>query len=450
MEFKEATNQYSYDKLVEYCAALANEGGGRLVLGITDRLPRRVTGTLAFANLNETKTKLFNKLRIRVTCEELEHFGRRVLVFRIPARPAATPVHVDGKYLMRVGESLVPMSPDRLKQIFAEQREPFLRRLASDYLTAADALQLLEIQSFFTLMQMPMPDGNSKILEQFCKEKLVIQQAGSYAITNLGALLFARDVDDFPDLKYKRVRVTTYDSTNKAGAAVRDLLGTKGYASGFEGLVGYVKSQLPDNEFIESALRATVPLYPEVALREFIANAMIHQDFELDGIQLTVDIFDDRVEINNPGSPLIAVERFVDEERTRNSEMSDLMRRLRICELRGSGVDRALTELELHQLPAPKIVSEATYTKVTLVGRQEFSKMNLGDRVWTAYLHCVLRYLASDHMTNASLRKRFGLGPDKSSTTSQIISAAVEQGLIKQDVSYGVSKKYARYIPSWA
>ena len=450
LEFKAATNSYQYEKLVEYCVALANEGGGRFVLGITDKPPREVCGTAAFADLNEVKRKLFDKLHIRVSVAELTHAGKRVLVFNIPSRPSGTPLHFDGKYLMRVGESLMPMSSDHLRAILDENLEHFLDRVATDAMLAQAVLDLLDVQAFFSLIGKPFPDGSEKIMAQLAKEKLVVRSEGQFCITNLGALLLAKDITEFPGLKHKRIRVTTYDSTNKVAPAIRDIQETKGYACGFEGLVDYVKSQLPDNEYIESALRTTVPLYPEIALREFIANAMIHQDFDLDGIQLTIGIYADRIEIKNPGAPLIAVERFVDEERTRNAEMSDLMRRLRICELRGSGVDRALTELELHQLPAPRIASSETYTRVTLIGRQEFAKMNLSERIWTAYLHCVLRYLSSDHMTNASLRKRFGLGSDKSSTTSQVISAAVEHGLIKQDLSYGISKKYARYIPSWA
>lgn len=125
LEFKEAKNQYSTEKPIRYCAALANEGGGKMVLGVTDKKPRRVVGTRAFAELNDVKAKLVDRLRLRIEVTVIEHPDGRVLVFEIPSRPIGMPVACDGTYLMRAGEDLVSMTPDMLGRIFDEAGPDF-------------------------------------------------------------------------------------------------------------------------------------------------------------------------------------------------------------------------------------------------------------------------------------------------------------------------------------
>jgi ATP-dependent DNA helicase RecG len=120
LEFKEAKQQYDYRKLCQYCVAIANEGGGFLVLGVTDKVPRQVVGTQACPNILSQAQKLFETLGFRVDIEEVNHPDGRVLVFEIPSRPRGTAYHLDGAYLMRSGESLAPMSEDQLRRVFAE------------------------------------------------------------------------------------------------------------------------------------------------------------------------------------------------------------------------------------------------------------------------------------------------------------------------------------------
>lgn len=90
LEFKEAKQNFHFDKLVKYCAALANEGGGRIVLGVTDRRPRKVVGCQAFGDLGRTKAGLIERLRLRVEAEALSHADGRVVIFEVPSRPAAS------------------------------------------------------------------------------------------------------------------------------------------------------------------------------------------------------------------------------------------------------------------------------------------------------------------------------------------------------------------------
>jgi len=119
-EFKEAKQRYDFEELVKYCVALANEGGGKMILGVTDRMPRRVVGTQAFRTLERTKSGLTDRVRLRVDVEEIMHPQGRVLVFHVPSRPIGMPVHYEGRYFMRSGGNLAPMLPDVLKRIFDE------------------------------------------------------------------------------------------------------------------------------------------------------------------------------------------------------------------------------------------------------------------------------------------------------------------------------------------
>lgn len=120
LELKEAKNRFDFEELVRYCAALANEGGGRMVLGVTDKRPRRVVGSRAFPDLDRTKAGLVERLHLRIEADSIEHRGGRVVVFSVPARPLGMPIQYRGAYWMRSGEVLVPMTQDRLQAIFAE------------------------------------------------------------------------------------------------------------------------------------------------------------------------------------------------------------------------------------------------------------------------------------------------------------------------------------------
>src|SRR5581483_424251 len=125
LEFKEARSSFEFDDLVKYCAALSNEGGGKIVLGVTNKRPRRIVGTQAFQDLERTKLGLYERLRMRVEVQEVMHPDGRVLIFTAPARFTGTPVQYEGRYWMRTGESLVPMTPDMLRRIFDEAGPEF-------------------------------------------------------------------------------------------------------------------------------------------------------------------------------------------------------------------------------------------------------------------------------------------------------------------------------------
>lgn len=449
LEFKEAKTQFDNKRLYKYCVAIANEGGGHLLLGIADKPPRAVVGSAAFNNPVEMAAKLFTAIGFRVDIEEVAHPDGRVVVFHIPSRPRGTAYDYDGAYLMRVGEELQPMTEDQLRKIFAEGQPDWLEAYAIEGLSGQDVVQLLDTQTFFDLLKLPYPTDQNGVLDKLASERLIEHRHDGFAIRNMAAILLAKDLSTFEAVSRKAPRVVVYAKDSKLDTT-SDLTGTKGYAVGFQGLVRYIMTQLPQNEVIEEALRKESKLVPEVVIRELVANALIHQDFSESGASPMVEIYSNRVEVSNPGDPIVPVERFIDGYQSRNERLADMMRRFGICEEKSSGVDRVVEAAEFLQLPAPDFLVGIRRTTVVIFGPRAFNKMDRADRIRACYQHCVLQYVLRQHMTNESLRKRFGLGEGSSNAASQVIKAAIEQNLVKLDPSAPNSRKFARYLPSWA
>jgi len=450
LEFKEARNQYDTEKLRNYCVAIANEGGGQFLLGIANKPPRPITGSAAFPDVNDIAQKLFAWLGFRVDVEEVGHPDGRVVVFHIPSRPRGTAYHRDGRYLMRSGEELVAMSEDRLRAIFAEGQPDWLEEPSRTHLSGPDVVELLDTQTFFELRGLAYPTSQTGVLERLEQDRLIERdEAGGFTIKRLGAVLLAKRLSDFADVARKAARVVVYNGISKVNTRL-DQPGGKGYAVGFENLIQFVMAQLPQNEVIEGALRREQKLVPEIVIRELVANALIHQDFSVGGASLMVEVYDDRIEISNPGEPVVPVERFIDGYQSRNERLADLMRRMGACEEKSSGIDKVVDAVEVFQLPAPDFTTTHKRTVAIVYGHRQFEAMTRADRTRACYQHAALKHVLRQHMTNKSLRERFGLGDDKSTIVSQVIAAAIDEGLVKPDQTVGDSKRLARYLPFWA
>lgn len=231
---------------------------------------------------------------------------------------------------------------------------------------------------------------------------------------------------------------------------IREQQGTKGYAAGFEGLIGFVTNLLPSNEVIGQALRKAVPMFPEIAIRELVANAIIHQDFHITGTAPMVEIFSNRMEITSPGLPLVKPDRFLDSPpRSRNEALASFMRRIGVCEERGSGVDKVVFQTEFYQLPAPLFEISEEHTRATLFAHRELRDMDKDDRIRACYLHACLKYVQRDLMTNATLRARFGIEEKNSAMASRIIRDTIDSGMIRC-YDDKVGSRARKYVPWWA
>lgn len=408
-----------------------------------------MVGTKAFEVPERTVAGIHERLHLKVTFDEVAHPSGRVLVFHVPSRPVGQPIHYKGRYLMRAGEELVPMTPDQLKKIMAEGEPDWALNPAMTKCDGAKVVQVLDTQSYFDLLHLPYPATREAVLERFASERLIERSGGSWTITNLGAVLFAKKLESFDRLARKAPRVIVYEGTNKLKTKL-DKPGAKGYAVGFQGLVEFINGLVPSNEVIEQALRREVKMFPEIAVRELVANALIHQDFTESGTSVMVEIYDDRMEISNPGKPFISPDRFIDEYQSRNERLADLMRRLGICEEEGSGVDKVIQAAELFQLPAPDFRVGERRTSAVLFGHKDFEDMDRNDRVRATYQHCCLRYVMNEKMTNQSLRERFRLSEKKTESVSRAIRDAVDAGKIKLADPEQTSLRDRNYVPFWA
>ena len=461
-EFKH--NNAEPDEIGEYLSALANAAA----------LTGKVSAWLVWGVSNDTHEVIgttFNPTAAKVGNEELESWLLRLLSpkinfrfyrFQAEGKPVVLleisaafrhPVQFKGTEFIRVGSYKKKLKdfPEKERELWRVfDRTPFEKEIAAENIAAEEVLRLLDYPAYFDLLSLPLPEGRDGILSALAADDMIAPgKGGKWNITNLGAVLFAKRLADFRTLARKAVRVVLYKGENRV-KTVREQEGSKGYAAGFEGLIGFVTNLLPSNEVIGQALRKQVPMFPELAIRELVANAIIHQEFHLTGTGPMVEIFAGRMEITNPGLPLVQTDRFLDSPpRSRNEALASFMRRIGVCEERGSGVDKVVIQTEVFQLPAPLFEATDEHTRVVLFAHREFKAMDKADRIRAAYLHACLRYVQRDYMTNTSLRERFGIDEKNSSMVSRIIKDAVEAGLIRcHDETVG--SRARKYLPRWA
>ncbi|EPZ52541.1 divergent AAA domain protein [Bacteriovorax sp. BAL6_X] len=446
-------------KLAEHLSAFANQaGGGFLIFGIND------SGTKVGIANNESK-EIINRLG-NIGHDSLEpavkidHYlynedGKNILMVYIE-ESKSKPVHLRGKGIehsfIRTACSTRRMNKVQLAQALMSSKIEKYEELDSFISSSIEeVLSLLEYGDFFELLDIPVPSSTEKIARELEKRKLIRFVGDQVAITNLGVLLAAKDFSKFSGFERRGVRVILYSDKTRTNAE-REVVGKKGYAIGFKGMLDYIMQNLPSSEVIKDAIRQEVKVYPKVAIREIMANALIHQDLHNISINPKVEIFTDRIEISNPGSlmPNLSLDRIIDNAEPRNEVLARAMYHLGICEDRGSGIDRALDAIELFNLPPLKFEELPSTFKVTIYSPKEYQDMSPDERVRACYQHCVLKYLANEKMTNQTFRKRLKVAKTNHSLVSKIIKQTVDEGKIKVGDPSSKSTKFTYYVPSWA
>lgn len=369
-------------------------------------------------------------------------------------RALGSPTNYKNIPYIRIGKNTSSLKnyPDLERKIWSSfQGGFFWKKPAKTDLSLNEVLNLLDFDAYYQMSNLPIPSETQDILNRFEQEGFVIKQQNQWYITNLGALLFARDIKSFENLQYKSARVITYDGDNKLSTVIKDQHGKKGYASGFEDLIKWIYSQVPEPEVITKIYREQKITYPEKAIREIVANALIHQDCEMDGMRPVIEIYKNHIEISNPGSCLVDPEKIIESvPKARNERMADVMRRLNICEIRGSGIDRTIEAVEFLQLPAPKFENSENAFKAYIYTYRPFEKLTIEEKMRALYQHVTLLYVQQQFATNESLRLRFGLGEKKTSLISKLVTNAKDLRLIKNFDPNSESKRYVKYVPIWA
>lgn len=448
------------DHLAEHLMAMANQAnGGMLVFGIhndgtavgvTNHEVEQIIGTLA----NLGRHAIEPPLALDHTV--VEHApGAAVLLVKIP-ESAIKPVQRRGKSVeetwIRSGGTTRKASRQEIGALMmnsAPIRWEDLR--ASTLLQLYEVAELLDLQTIARLLERPLPDNDDDLARWLVAEGLTTPDGRGHYITNLGAIAAARQLKDFPSLARKAIRVVIYRGTNKVDT-IEEHCDQRGYAVGFEGLIGYLHKMLPHSEVMKQSLRTEVSVYPELALRELVANALIHQDFHISGTGPMVDVYSDRIAITNPGTllPGKRPDRLIGTTpESRNEKLAFSFRRFRICEERGTGFQKVVQSIEIFGMPPLRITPEENTFSATLSAPRKFSDMETSERIEACYQHAVLQYLSSQTLTNTTLRARFKLHDKQRNAVTNLISEAVTAGRIRRkDASSG--NKFAEYIPYWA
>jgi len=449
------------EKLTRHLSAFANQpGGGFMVFGVEDS-----TAKLSGIEKKEASAiieKLSNLGRDSVSPlikidHAIELYKNVPLLFVYVGESQAKPVHlksgtIEDTYI-RSGGSTRKASRQEVGGLMLNSKTPQFEELHCSALKSAhEVMNLLDYRSIFKLLGKPVPQSNEEILQWMKDERMIeeVDGAGFY-ITNFGALAAAHNLHDFDTLSRKSIRLIRYEGMNKLKTE-KEYPGSKGYAIGFSGLISFIRALLPGSEILKNALRAETSVYPETALREIIANALIHQDFTIRGSAAMIEIFDDRIEVSNPGKllPTKQLDRLIGTTpESRNEILAAAFRRYNICEERGSGFQKAVAAIELYGLPPLKFSETENSFRVIMYSPRKFADMTPDERIEAAYQHSIIKYYSSGGMTNTSLRERFRMHEKQRPQVSLVIKEALRLGKIKPKDPNNESTKFAEYVPYW-
>jgi ATP-dependent DNA helicase RecG len=341
LEFKEARNRYHFDKLLNYCAALANEGGGRVVLGITDRRPRQVIGTGAFSQPERTRLGLIEKLHLRVDVDEVYHPEGRVLIFTVPPRPVGVPIQADGIYWTRRGDSLVPMAEEQLREIFNEIGHDF----SADFCQGVtlDDLDLEAVENF--RKRWIEKSGNTSLERLDWKQLLRDAEAvvdGN--VTYAALVLFGTRQTLGRHLAQAEV-VFEYRSSEASGPAQQRKEYRESFFSFYDDLWNTINLRNDLQHYQDGLFIWDIPTFEERSVREAILNAVSHRDYRLGG-SVFVRQYPRHLIIESPGGfpHGITLENILNRQYPRNRRIADLFAKCGLVERSGQGMDLIFEE----------------------------------------------------------------------------------------------------------
>ena len=448
------------ERLIEHLIAFANHpNGGFLVFGVQDDATLTGVEQSAVAQIINTLANLGRDAvepPLVIDHAVVDYRGVALLIVYV-AEQSNKPVHRRGKTIeeawIRSGGTTRKASRQDVGGLMLNSQAPRWESLrASNLLQSGELLAMLDLSVIANLLQRPLPAEEGELLRWLADEGMVIPDSNGYYLTNFGVIAAARNLGQFDTLKRKRIRVIRYRGMNKVDT-IDEMMGQKGYAAGFEGLIGHLKRVLPHSEVIQQSLRTEVCIYPEIALRELVANALIHQDFSITGSGPMIEVFDDRIEFTNPGSllPGKRPDRLIGTTpESRNEVLASAFRRYRICEERGTGFQKVVASIELFGLPPVVFTPMENAFKVTLYAPKKFDDMTQSERIEACYQHAVLQYLSSQAVTNTTARKRFKLHEKRRTAVSNLLKEAAAKGRIKRKDPDATSTKFAEYVPYWA
>lgn len=467
IDFKE--NLRDGQEIGEYISSLGNSAliakmpAAYLIWGIKD-----VTKEFTNTNFNYQMEKASKKNqmplvtflekglspRIPLTWEDFYLEDNKVTLLTIDVTHVNKPISFYGIEYIRSGSSKTNLRefPEKARQLWLSfESSKFELEIARHNLTFEEVGSLLNLS--FYAEQKGLPFDSSKVISALLEDNVIKEIDDRFNITNMGAYVLAKNLSEFPTLLRRTPRITRYFGNKTTDNAISDQKGRIGIGVGFNNVIKNIMSSIPYTEDYSEGTRKNIPMYPQIAIRELVANALVHQDFSVHGSRPFIEIFDSKIRISNPGIPIIEPKRFLDfNSKSRNEELADLLGELNIVESRGTGIDKVVDSLESARLPAMNIKVQGTDTTViTLKKKIDFSEMDVEERSLSIYWHASLRYHEDGgQITNSSLRERFHLNDNAASrsTMTKAINIAIDHNLIKKFDS-SASTKFIKYVPFW-
>lgn len=369
LEFKEAKNGFHFEKLAKYCAALANEGGGSIVLGVTDRRPRRVVGSAAFENLERTKAGLIERLRLRIDAAEIFHPDGRVVVFTAPARPRGVPISVEGAFWMRAGEDVAPMTADMLRRIFDELHPDFTAKVCEGA-TIAD-LDPRAVEEFRRRWhaRVELPSILTRPAEQLLRDAELLVEDG---VTYAALVLLASKSALSRHLAAAEI-VFEYRTNERPGPANQREEFRCAFLLAYDRVWDLINLRNDKQHYQYRLVMHEVPTFSERSAREALLNAVAHRDYRDTG-SIFVRQYSRRLEVVSPGGfpSGITVENMLYKQNPRNRRLADSFARCGLVERAGQGADRIYEECVRQGKPLPDFTHTDDYqVALTLHGQIE-------------------------------------------------------------------------------
>ncbi len=358
LEFKEAKSSYPFDRLVKYCAALANEGGGRIILGVSDQRPRRVVGTRAFTQPERTRAGLIEKLRLRVEVEELHHPKGRVLIFTIPPRPVGVAIQVEGVYWTRRGDSLVPMTEEKLREVFDEIGYDFSADFCPD--ASWSDLDPAAIEDF--RKRWIAKSGNAALARLTSEQLLQDAEAVRGGRITYAALILFGTYQAMGRYLAQSEVIFEHRSTEVSGPAQQRKEYRQGFFSFYDDLWNMINLRNDLQHYQDGLFIWDIPTFDERSIREAILNAVSHRDYRLGG-SVFVRQYPRRLIIESPGGfpPGITQENVIDRQSPRNRRIADLFARCGLVERSGQGMNLIFEEAIRHGKLPPDFTGTDRY-----------------------------------------------------------------------------------------
>ena len=462
VEFK--VDYFSFESIGEYISALSNSAAlcdrerAYMLWGIDDE-NHEIKGT-SFCPQKEKKGNeeminwLANRLKPRVDFEfkEIETEKGKVVILEIPTAVYKPTSFLNEEYI-REGSYKRKLKdfPEKERKLWLSfDQKPFEIHTAMQNITAEKVTELLDCAAYYTLRELSLPSSRDAIIHNMVDEQFIREMDnGNYEITNMGALLFAKDLDNFNSLKRKSVRVIRYKGKTKTNAILEREF-KRGYAIQFDDIIDHIMTLIPREEEISEGRRLEHIMFPKKAIREILGNMLIHQDLTEHGSGPILEVFDTRVEASNPGRFLVDIDRIIDTApHSRNEAIASFLRIVKICEERGSGFDRMEEGMSDLKIPAPKVETGDNFSRQKLYWYENLNEWTREDKIRTCYLSTCYNYINEIEVSNGVLRERFGIEDKNKALMSRIIKDTMDEGLIKL-VNENAAPKMRRYKPYWA